>query len=74
MVDVNDIKIDLSRITIKEYRALFDKDQPQAEEDAIMAKCADITVDDLLALPQPEYRRLVKLFFDEARKPLDDPN
>lgn len=69
-----DWDIDLSRITIREYRALFVKEQPQAEEDATVAKAAGITVDELLELPQPEYRRLIKAFFDKAREPLADPN
>jgi hypothetical protein len=74
MVDLNDLKIDLSRVTIREYRALFDKGQPQDEEDATIAKACGITVDELLDLSQPEYRRLCKRFFDTAREPLADPN
>jgi hypothetical protein len=74
MVDVNDIKIDLSVVSIREYRALFDKDQPQDAEDATIAKACGITVDELLDLPQPDYRRLCKRFFDAAREPLADPN
>lgn len=74
MVDLDSIKIDLNVVTIREYRALFDKAQPQDEEDAIIAKACGITVDELLDLSQPDYRRLVKRFFDAAREPLADPN
>ncbi len=66
--------IDLNRITIREYRALFDKEQSQADEDAVIAKACGLTVDELLGLSQPEYRRLIKAFFEKAREPLDDPN
>jgi hypothetical protein len=74
MVDLDSIKVDLSTVSIREYRALFDKDQPQAAEDATIAKACGITVDELLELSQPDYRRLVKRFFDAAREPLADPN
>lgn len=68
------LTVDLARVSIREYRALFAKDQPQADEDATLAKAAGLTVDELLALTQPDYRRLVALFFQAAREPLADPN
>jgi hypothetical protein len=74
MVALDSITVDLSRITIREYRALFDKEQPQEAEDATIAKVCGLTVEELLELPQPDYRRLVKRFFDAARAPLSDPN
>ena len=66
--------IDLNRITIRKYRSLFDKDQPQEQEDAVIAKACGLTVDELLGLSQPEYRKLIHAFFDRAREPLQDPN
>jgi len=68
------LTVDLTKISIREYRALFAKDQPQAEEDATLAKAAGLTVEELLELSQPDYRRLVALFFEKAREPLADPN
>ena len=66
--------IDLTRITIREYRSLFDKEQPQDQEDAVIAKAAGITVEQLLELSQPDYRRLLTKFFKGASEPLSDPN
>lgn len=68
------ITVDLNRVSIREYRALFVKDQPQAEEDATLAKAAGLTVDELLELGQSDYRKLAALFFKLAREPLADPN
>lgn len=68
------LTVDLTRVSIREYRALFVKDQPQAEEDATLAKAAGLTVEELLGLSQPDYRRLAALFFKLAREPLADPN
>ncbi len=74
LVDGRVLTVDLGRVSIREYRALFVKDQPQTEEDATLAKAAGLTVDELLTLSQPDYRRLVALFFKIAREPLADPN
>jgi hypothetical protein len=74
VVDLNDIRIDMNLVSIREYRALFGPGQPQDQEDATIAKAAGITVDELLSLSQPDYRRLCKRFFDAAREPLSDPN
>jgi hypothetical protein len=66
--------IDLERITIKEYRSLFDKGQADDTGDAIVAKAAAITIEELQALSQPAYRRLIKAFFKAAQEPLADEN
>lgn len=69
-----EITVDLNRITIREYRSLFDPAQAREDEDAIIAKAFGVTVEEMLDLSQPEYRRLTKIFFEKAREPLDDPN
>lgn len=74
LADGRVITVDLHRVSVREYRALFADDQPQAEEDATLAKAAGLTVDELLNLGQPDYRRLAALFFKLAREPLADPN
>lgn len=67
------LSVDLHRISIKEYRALFVPEQPQADGDATLAKAFGLTADELLELSQPDYRLAVKTFFDAAKAPLDDP-
>ena len=74
LADGREITIDLSVITIREYRALFDKKQKQEDEDATLAKVVGLTVDELLDLSQPDYRRVTEAFFKAAREPLSDPN
>ena len=63
-------EIDLNRISIREYRRLFDSGQSEDEENETIARAAGLTVDELLDLPQPEYRKLVAEFFRKAREPL----
>jgi hypothetical protein len=67
------LAVDMSKVTIRAYRALFDPAQTHEQEDATVAKVLGISVDDLLSLSQPDYRRAVKAFFDAAKAPLDDP-
>lgn len=67
------LQVDLSQVTIREYRALFDPEQSRENEDVVIARALCITVDELLDLSQPDYRHAIKGFFDAARAPLDDP-
>lgn len=68
------IALDLGRVSIREYRALFDTKQPQADEDATIAKAAGMSLDDFQSLSVPDWRRVVDAFFKAAREPLSDPN
>ncbi|MCG3143640.1 MAG: hypothetical protein LC124_00700 [Ignavibacteriales bacterium] len=72
--DGREITFDLTRISLREYRAIFDNAQPQTEEDATLAKVCGMTVDEYLDLSYLEWRRLMTAFFEAARKPLASPN
>jgi hypothetical protein len=67
-------EVDLSQISIKEYRLLFEASHPADQDDVLYARCLGLTVDELQALPLPDYRRAIKAFFDKAKEPLADPN
>jgi len=67
-----EITIDLFRISIREFRQLV-KSPDQDTEDRILAKVAGITEEELLSLPQPDYRLLVDKFFKAIQEPLADP-
>lgn len=68
------VELDLNRVTVREYRAMFDASQPQAEEDATLAKAYGMTVEQITELSLVDYKRLAREFFDAARNPLADPN
>ena len=51
LADGREITFDLGTLTVKEYRALFDPKQTQADEDATMAKVTGLSADELQALP-----------------------
>lgn len=67
---------DLTRISLREYRSLFDKGQSPESEDAILAKVfgfesADVMLDEI---SQPEFKRLMAEMLKQARDPVEsDP-
>ena len=71
--DGRGVNFDLYAISIKEYRRLFDVNQPDVEEYATVAKVTGLSADDIAALPMMEYRRLFKAMLDKAREPLENP-
>lgn len=73
--DGRQIKADMTKITIREYRQLFAPDTGQEIEDGMIARVYGLDVKELLDLPYPDYRLLLKGFFDAARDPVAaDPN
>jgi len=72
--DGREINFDLSRITIREYRRLFDREQSEDEEFATLAKAAGISEEDVANLSYTDWRRFGQAFFAKAREPLADPN
>lgn len=68
------LSIDLTRMSMREYRTLFDPKIEPEKDDLIYAKVLGITPDELIDLPQPDYRAACFAVIDAARKPLDNPN
>jgi len=64
------IEINLGAVNVREYRAMFDPKQPQADEDATMAKICGLTVAELTELSVLDYKRLYREVFRVAREPL----
>lgn len=67
-----EITFDFTKITVRQWRGLFSTEQTLDEEDAIIASVAGLTVDELLSLPQLEYKRLCKAFLTRGRNPISD--
>lgn len=72
--DGREVTFDLTKISLREYRALFDPTQKQSDEDVILARLSGMDVDEYLDLPYPDWRKLVMAFFTVARQPLSSPN
>ena len=61
-------------ITMREYRSLFDQSTTPDQDDRVYAKALGLTADELVDLPQPDYRQACYAVLDVARKPLENPN
>lgn len=70
--DGREVKIDMSQITVREYRSLFDKDVPESESDDLIGKAAGMKPGEVTELPFPDWRRVMAAFWEEAKKPLDE--
>lgn len=72
--DGREITIDLGKISVREWRALFDPKQPDADEYATVGRVAGLTAEQVAGLPLPEWQRLYRAILKKAQEPLADPN
>jgi hypothetical protein len=73
--DGREITFNLAIVTLREYRALFDKTQPQSSEDEIISKVCGLGIEEYLDMPYQDWRRLLIAFFKRSREPIGaDPN
>ena len=74
--DKTKVTIDLYALSIGEVRSILDgkkdKADPYSKEDEIIAKAAGLNVEKLQALPFPDYRKVIRAFWDCIRDPLKD--
>ena len=73
-LDVRDVDIDLSQITIKEWRSLRDPAQPDEEEFALIARVIGWKVEDVENIKQPDYQLLITALVARSVNPVSDPN
>lgn len=66
------VTIDLFTLTVKDVRDLGNPKQKTAEGDEIMGRACGLTVEQLSAMPYPEYRKLVRFFWKCITDPLKD--
>lgn len=69
-----EVNFDLSKISEREYRTLFDRGQSIEDEDALIAKVTGLGVEELLDLSKNDFKRIWASFFKKVREPLADPN
>lgn len=72
--DGRELDLDLNKITLREFRALFDPKQKPEDEDATLCKVAGLTLEEYQALPYLDFRRLTQAILRKVKEPLADPN
>ena len=72
--DGRDVTFDLGKLTIREYRALFDVSQPDEDEYKTLAKVTGLSAKEIGDLPFLEWRKLYRAFLEKCSQPVADPN
>ena len=64
-----EINFDFSKITRLEYRRLFDASQPKEEGDETVTRITGLTGEELDAMPQWDWVRLIREISIRANRP-----
>lgn len=67
-----EIKIDLYALTVADVRALLDSKNQKHSGDDLLCKAVGMTVEELAALPFPDYRKITRAFWQAISDPLKD--
>lgn len=67
------LTIDTNRVSIKEFRSLFDAKQPDEDEYAIIGKIIGKTGEQVGEFGQRDYRLVLDAVIKAAGEPLTDP-
>jgi len=68
-----ELNVDLAKITVKQYRLLFDDNQTAEAGDETVARCLGLSDEELQGLSLSDYKLAMAGFFKRARDPLADP-
>jgi hypothetical protein len=74
MTKTSEVEFDLSKVTLGEYRGLFEDKADLKYQDEILRKVTGLTQDEVLALPLLESKQLWRAFLKKAREPLEEKN
>lgn len=68
------VKIDVSELTTKEWRAFASPKSTTDDENAVLLKCTNLSLDDIENMPYRALKSVVKAIIIAAQDPLLDPN
>ena len=69
-----EIKVDLSKITIAEWRYMWAFDSDNDKSDAILGGVVGMTAKEVQALKYQDFKRLTKAVIEASQEPLADEN
>ena len=70
--DGRELEINLYSVTLREWRSIFDPKQQQGDENEIVARLLGLTVDEMLDLPQSDWRKAMNAALAESANPEAD--
>jgi hypothetical protein len=68
------IKVDVSTVLVKEFRAFSNPRGSVADENALVTKCTGLTDEEIGELTWVDLKQIVKAILVDAQNPLSDPN
>ena len=72
--DGREITFDLMKVSYKQWKGIWNPGESEEDTDATIARCAGITFDELLELPQPDFKALIHALHRKGTQPLSVPN
>lgn len=67
-----EVVIDLYALSVLDVRNLLDVKQKAHDGDVTLAKAVNMKIEEIEALPYPEYRKLTRFFWKCVNDPLKD--
>jgi len=64
------VTVDLDNLTVLDVRNLLDVKKKSREGDEILGKAVGMSADEIGEMPYPEYRKLIRFFWDCVNDPL----
>lgn len=73
LADGRSVDIDVSTLTVREWRLLWSPAASTDDEDRIVSRLTGMNVDELQDLLRDDFRRLFTRIIELSNSPLDDP-
>lgn len=73
--DGRKVTVDVSTLTLKEWRNFWSITAPDGESDKVLARlCDGLELADFETILRDDYRRIMDKIVSLSNRPLDDPN
>ena len=72
--DGTEITFDLMKVSYRQWKVIWDSGSSEDETNEHIARCAGMTADELLDLPQPDFKLLIHALHRKGTQPLAVPN
>jgi len=68
------VSINVSEMTVAEWRKFATPSGTVKDEDAVISKCSGLTPEEIAAMPFQDFRKVVRAIVKACQEPLSDPN
>jgi len=72
LINGREISVDLTKVTIKEWRLMWRLDTDNTISDAIFGRCIGLTAEEMEELPFTDFQKIAKAIRETAAHPLED--